>query len=67
MTNEHIKVLADDSCMARSALRYLLQNPDNVKKLDDLSHEDVKYARFCERKGIPTTSNWRSQEHRIKI
>jgi hypothetical protein len=70
MTNEHIKILAEDGQMARSALRYLLENPENVKKLDELSRMDIKYARFCERKGIPTTSNWRElakQECRIKI
>lgn len=69
MTSEHIKVLAEDSSMARTALRYLLENPENVKKLDELSRMDIKYARFCERKGIPVTANWRelAREGSIKI
>jgi len=59
LTNEQIKTIAEDSDMARIALRTLLEDPENSKRLLRLSSEDVKFARFCERNDIPVACEWR--------
>lgn len=57
--NNLVRELADNPHMAVSALRALLYDEANLAKLKQLACEDVRFARFCERIGFETGSQWR--------
>lgn len=70
MNNEQVKFLSQDDGMVRTVLRTLLQDPllgnKNMARLDQLATEDIMFARWCERHGVPTSSRWRELTYGVK-
>lgn len=64
MKKGHIAELANDSKFANLVLRELLALPKNVSIVKKLAFEDIAFARFCERIGFETGSNWREESRK---